>query len=290
MHPACPWAGWPVAGRPAIVRRSSTRACFATATVFPPPFGAHSQCACITRQPAPGTPPSPLYYSMTKPRIALISAAVTAVVVALVVYEVVATGPVRGAIRSCAELFTLANRPGLTDSERIEAARALCSALSRNPPAQDRPRGRTRRHSAISTRISKHGARVPMSGSAPPIASARSTSSSTNGDAGDSTDQPGFCVRGEKSCRRWSSNEALLVILRPEARFELFFDVGCALARSRVPLPAQRTAASRSPSPTSDSQRMGAQRPGPYGILRRYALLSDAAMASWLPSGLQARP
>jgi hypothetical protein len=45
-----------------------------------------------------------------------------------VAYEVVSTQPVRGAMRTCSELFTIANRPGLSDQARLVAARALCSS------------------------------------------------------------------------------------------------------------------------------------------------------------------
>jgi hypothetical protein len=65
---------------------------------------------------------------MSKSRIAFIAAAIAGILTAALALEVITTQPVRGAMRTCSELFTLANRPGLTDSERIEAARALCSA------------------------------------------------------------------------------------------------------------------------------------------------------------------
>lgn len=57
----------------------------------------------------------------------LIAGAVAAIAIVGLAYEFVATAPVRGAVRTCSELLTIANRPGLTDSERIEAARARCS-------------------------------------------------------------------------------------------------------------------------------------------------------------------
>jgi hypothetical protein len=43
-------------------------------------------------------------------------------------FEIVTTRPVREAVHACAELFTIANRPGLSDEDRLSAARALCSA------------------------------------------------------------------------------------------------------------------------------------------------------------------
>jgi hypothetical protein len=65
---------------------------------------------------------------MTRTRISLIATAIAALVAAVLAFEVITTAPVRGAMRTCSELFTLANRPGLSDSERVEAARKLCSA------------------------------------------------------------------------------------------------------------------------------------------------------------------
>ena len=47
--------------------------------------------------------------------------------VGVIAFEIVATEPVRGALRTCAKLFTLANRPGLDEASRLEAARSLCS-------------------------------------------------------------------------------------------------------------------------------------------------------------------
>jgi len=64
---------------------------------------------------------------MTKTKVALISTAITAILIAGLAYEIVTTQPVRGAVRTCSELFTIANRPGLTDSQRLEAAKSLCS-------------------------------------------------------------------------------------------------------------------------------------------------------------------
>lgn len=55
---------------------------------------------------------------------------VGAVILALVgglAYEITATAPVRGAVRTCSQLLTLANRPGMKAADRIAAARALCS-------------------------------------------------------------------------------------------------------------------------------------------------------------------
>jgi hypothetical protein len=55
---------------------------------------------------------------------------ITLIVVALVAglaFEIVATQPVRGALRTCSELFTIANRPDLADSDRLAAARSLCT-------------------------------------------------------------------------------------------------------------------------------------------------------------------
>ena len=64
---------------------------------------------------------------MTRTRIALIVAAVAAVLVGGLAFEIVTTRPVAGALQTCSELFTVANRPDLTESERLDAARRLCS-------------------------------------------------------------------------------------------------------------------------------------------------------------------
>ena len=42
-------------------------------------------------------------------------------------YEIVASQPIRGAMYTCSELFTAANRPDLRPGERLATARALCS-------------------------------------------------------------------------------------------------------------------------------------------------------------------
>jgi len=67
---------------------------------------------------------------MTKTRIALISVAVVAILVAGLAFEVVTTQPVRGAMRTCSELFTIANRQELTDPARPEQTKALLAKAS----------------------------------------------------------------------------------------------------------------------------------------------------------------
>jgi hypothetical protein len=64
---------------------------------------------------------------MSRTRSFFVAGPVVLVLLVGLAYEIVATGPVRGALRTCAELFTLANRPDLQPDERIAAARALCS-------------------------------------------------------------------------------------------------------------------------------------------------------------------
>jgi hypothetical protein len=64
---------------------------------------------------------------MTRTRSVFIAAAVVLILLAGLAYEIIATAPVRGAVRTCAALFTLANRPGLKSEERIAAARVLCT-------------------------------------------------------------------------------------------------------------------------------------------------------------------
>jgi hypothetical protein len=64
---------------------------------------------------------------MKRTRVFLIAALMTFLLAAGVAFEVIATQPVRGAMRTCSALFTIANRPDLTDTERLAAARSLCS-------------------------------------------------------------------------------------------------------------------------------------------------------------------
>ena len=74
---------------------------------------------------------------MTRPRLVLIGAAIVLLLLGGLAFEVISTQSVRGAVRTCSELFTIANRDGLTDSERLTAARALCSTryLQKHPLA-----------------------------------------------------------------------------------------------------------------------------------------------------------
>jgi hypothetical protein len=58
----------------------------------------------------------------------MIAGAIALIVIGGLAFEIVATQPVRGAVRTCAELFTIANRPDLDEAERLQAARSLCSA------------------------------------------------------------------------------------------------------------------------------------------------------------------
>jgi hypothetical protein len=62
-----------------------------------------------------------------RPRTVLIASAVVFLLFGGLAYEIVATAPVRGAVRTYSELLTLANRPGMKNEERIAAARALCT-------------------------------------------------------------------------------------------------------------------------------------------------------------------
>jgi hypothetical protein len=64
---------------------------------------------------------------MAGPRVVMLVAAVVSLIFGGLAYEVISTQPVRGAVRTCSELFTIANRDDLTDAQRLNAARALCS-------------------------------------------------------------------------------------------------------------------------------------------------------------------
>jgi hypothetical protein len=64
---------------------------------------------------------------MTKTRIAVFAVAIVITLVAGLAFEIVTTQLVRGAVQACSELFTVANRPDLTESARLDAGRRLCS-------------------------------------------------------------------------------------------------------------------------------------------------------------------
>jgi hypothetical protein len=57
----------------------------------------------------------------------IIAGAVILILLGGLAYEIRSTQPVRQAMRTCTELFTIANRPDLGDAERLAAARSLCS-------------------------------------------------------------------------------------------------------------------------------------------------------------------
>jgi hypothetical protein len=61
-------------------------------------------------------------------RNALIAGAVVSMVVGLLAFEIRGTRPVRNAVRAYSELIAVANRPGLSEAERIEAVRPYFSA------------------------------------------------------------------------------------------------------------------------------------------------------------------
>ncbi len=65
---------------------------------------------------------------MSRFHVILVSAGLTALVLAGLAFEIITTQPVRGAVRTCTELFTIANRPGLSEVARLAAARKLCSS------------------------------------------------------------------------------------------------------------------------------------------------------------------
>jgi hypothetical protein len=67
---------------------------------------------------------------ITKTRTTLITVAIVAVLLAGLAFEVVATGPVRGAMRTCAELFTIANQLEVAERTRPEQVRAMLAEAS----------------------------------------------------------------------------------------------------------------------------------------------------------------
>jgi hypothetical protein len=64
---------------------------------------------------------------MARPRRVFLVVAIVLLLLGGLAFEVISTQSVRGAVRTCSELFTIANRNGLTDSQRLTAASALCS-------------------------------------------------------------------------------------------------------------------------------------------------------------------
>ena len=64
---------------------------------------------------------------MTKTKTTVIVTAIVLALFAALAFEIVATQAVRGALRTCSELFTVANRPDLSEPERLAAARQLCT-------------------------------------------------------------------------------------------------------------------------------------------------------------------
>jgi hypothetical protein len=65
---------------------------------------------------------------MTRARSTAIASAVSLLLIAGVTFEIVTTEPVRGAMRTLSELFTIANRPDLSETERLTKAASLCTA------------------------------------------------------------------------------------------------------------------------------------------------------------------
>jgi hypothetical protein len=64
---------------------------------------------------------------MSRTRSLIVAGVITLILLGGLAFEIIATQPVRGALRACTELFTIANRPGLSEADRLDAARALCS-------------------------------------------------------------------------------------------------------------------------------------------------------------------
>jgi hypothetical protein len=64
---------------------------------------------------------------MPRTRSLIIGGVVVLTLIAGIAYEIARTRPARGALRTCSELFTAANRPDLRPEQRIATARALCT-------------------------------------------------------------------------------------------------------------------------------------------------------------------
>jgi hypothetical protein len=75
---------------------------------------------------------------MTKPRISLVTGAVIALLVSGLAFEIVTTQPVRGAMRTCAELFAIANQLERVDPMRPEERSRLLAEASERCSARFR--------------------------------------------------------------------------------------------------------------------------------------------------------
>ncbi len=77
----------------------------------------------------------PARFRAGRPSVYLAILAIIAVLLAGLTFEIISTQPVRGSMQTLAELFTIANRPDLTEDARLNAARSLCTAryLSAHP-------------------------------------------------------------------------------------------------------------------------------------------------------------
>jgi hypothetical protein len=64
----------------------------------------------------------------TRTRYVLITAALLVLLGAGLAYEIISTRPVREAVRVYSDLVAVGNRPDLSESERLAAARKLCSS------------------------------------------------------------------------------------------------------------------------------------------------------------------
>jgi hypothetical protein len=71
----------------------------------------------------------------TRSRNILLAAAAATLLAAALVYEIVATMPIRGALRTFSDLIAIGNRVDLPESTRLALAQAQCSSgyLSRRP-------------------------------------------------------------------------------------------------------------------------------------------------------------
>jgi hypothetical protein len=65
---------------------------------------------------------------MTKTKSAILGTAIGILILAALAFEIIATQPIRGAVRTCSKLFTVANQPDLPTRERLRAASELCTA------------------------------------------------------------------------------------------------------------------------------------------------------------------
>ena len=148
---------------------------------------------------------------MSRIRSLIIGGVVVLLLIGGMAYEIVRTQPVRGALRTCSELFTAANRPDLRPEERIATARALCTRRYLSTHKLDVARD-GQGLVGIPRNLNKNfkaWREGPTSGSARPTGSGPCTSSSSRTGPGGSMGWSACSSRGGVSSRGGSARSGI---------------------------------------------------------------------------------